>query len=199
MKYHANTHHPSNTIALHNFRGGYCGVSNVEDDKTNICYLVHRDFLRSAGSPEVLEKKVLFKNPLLKELFTSSDFLFEQPETISEISFVTKEPIWKHIFMVGDSAGMIAPLCGNGMAMAIHSAKILTDILINEPDENRDHIENKYSHEWKIQFAKRLKFGRLVQNKLFGSHWSSNLSMHIAVDFPSIAKWIIRNTHGKPF
>jgi 2-polyprenyl-6-methoxyphenol hydroxylase-like FAD-dependent oxidoreductase len=27
--------------------------------------------------------------------------------------------------MIGDTAGLIHPLCGNGMAMAIHSAKWL--------------------------------------------------------------------------
>jgi hypothetical protein len=27
--------------------------------------------------------------------------------------------------MIGDTAGLIHPLCGNGMAMAIHSAKIV--------------------------------------------------------------------------
>jgi flavin-dependent dehydrogenase len=26
--------------------------------------------------------------------------------------------------MIGDTAGLITPLCGNGMAMAIHGAKL---------------------------------------------------------------------------
>ena len=29
----------NDVVALHNFKGGYCGVSKVEDDKINICYL----------------------------------------------------------------------------------------------------------------------------------------------------------------
>jgi flavin-dependent dehydrogenase len=29
------------------------------------------------------------------------------------------------MLMIGDTAGLIHPLCGNGMAMAIHSAKLL--------------------------------------------------------------------------
>ena len=46
VKYHVRTQHPSNLIALHNFRGGYCGISNIEDGKTNLCYLTHRDNLK---------------------------------------------------------------------------------------------------------------------------------------------------------
>ncbi|HET9055112.1 MAG TPA: NAD(P)-binding protein, partial [Cyclobacteriaceae bacterium] len=120
IKYHAKTKHPDAVIALHNFRGGYCGVSNVEDGKTNICYLVHRDKLKQAGSIDALEEKVLFENPHLKKIFTEAEFLFQKPEVINEISFETKEPVFNHILMAGDAAGMIAPLCGNGMAMAIH-------------------------------------------------------------------------------
>ena len=43
--------------------------------------------------------------------------------------------------MAGDAAGMITPLCGNGMAMAIHSAKILTDLIIEHGNAK------SFSHE----------------------------------------------------
>ena len=43
VKYHIKTDHPPDLIALHNFNGGYCGISNVEEGKTNLCYLTHRE------------------------------------------------------------------------------------------------------------------------------------------------------------
>jgi flavin-dependent dehydrogenase len=39
--------------------------------------------------------------------------------------FQQKKKLENHILMIGDTAGLIHPLCGNGMAMAIHSAKIV--------------------------------------------------------------------------
>ena len=42
-------------------------------------------------------------------------------------SFAPKKPVEEHILMSGDAAGLITPLCGNGMAMAIRSAKILSE------------------------------------------------------------------------
>ena len=130
VKYHIKTDHPDDLIALHNFDGGYCGISNVEEGKTNLCYLTHRENVRRFKSIKEMEEAILFKNPFLKNIFTNSQFLFDKPETINEISFETKLPVEAHILMTGDAAGMITPLCGNGMAMAIHSAKIVSDLLV---------------------------------------------------------------------
>lgn len=199
VKYHVRTDHPANRIGLHNFRGGYCGVSNVEDGKTNICYLTHRDPLKKLGSIEALEKHIVFENPLLKELFCNAEFLFDKPEVINEISFETKEPVWNHIFMAGDAAGMITPLCGNGMAMAIHSAKIVTDLLIEHQGRSRDELENAYTRAWRRAFSTRLWFGRQIQHKLFGTEWGSNLGVTLAVHSKFIANSLIKVTHGKPF
>lgn len=199
VKYHAKTNHSPHLIALHNFNGGYCGVSNVEAGKTNICYLVKRDLLKQAGSIDSLEKNVLFENPQLKKLFTEADFLFQKPEVINEISFETKEPVYNHIFMAGDAAGMIAPLCGNGMAMAIHSAKILSDLIIENKNLSLDELEKLYSNIWRKTFSKRLWVGRQIQNKLFGPAWGSNLAINLAINSKFITNAIIKLTHGTVF
>ena len=129
VKYHLKTDFPKDLIALHNFESGYCGVSAIEDGRYNMCYLGNREMLRKHGSIETMESKVLRKNPYLNELIENSDFLFDKPEVINEFSFAPKAPIENHIFMIGDAAGLITPLCGNGMAMAIHSAKIVADLI----------------------------------------------------------------------
>jgi flavin-dependent dehydrogenase len=202
VKYHLRTSHPPNLIALHNFRGGYCGICNIEDGKTNLCYLTHRDHVKKFKSIREMEENVLFENPHLKNIFKNSEFLFEKPEIINEISFETKEPVWNHILMTGDAAGMITPLCGNGMAMAIHSAKILSELIkkhIEMKNFNRHQLEKEYTQTWNKTFARRLWIGRQLQNKLFGSEFTSNLAVNLAVYSKPIARAIIKNTHGKSF
>lgn len=202
VKYHIRTQHPANLIALHNFRGGYCGISNVEEGKTNLCYLTHRNNVRKFKNIREMEESILFENPFLKNIFTSSEFLFEKPEVINEISFETKEPVWNRILMVGDAAGMIAPLCGNGMAMAIHSAKIVSELVqthLQKGNLNRERLEAEYAHTWNHFFRSRLWFGRQIQNKLFGSAFTSNLAVNLAISSKTIANTIIKNTHGQPF
>jgi menaquinone-9 beta-reductase len=200
IKYHIRTDHPNDLISLHNFEGGYCGISNVENKISNLCYLVHRDQLRRCGSVEALEQTVLFKNPLLKYIFAESEFIFEKPEVINEISFASKSPVENGILMAGDAAGMITPLCGNGMAMAIHSAKILCDYVEMFCNEkiSRAVMEKMYTAEWLKTFSHRLWKGRRIQN-LFGNRFVSNLSVNLALYSKPVARSLIRNTHGEVF
>lgn len=202
VKYHIRLKSfPAGLIALHNFNHGYCGISRVENDIVNLCYLAHRDALKVSGNIRAMEEAVLFQNPFLKKIFEEAEFLFERPETINEISFETKSPVHDHVLMAGDAAGMITPLCGNGMAMAIHSAKILSEhVLLFCQDENnsREQLERNYSKAWTKLFARRLWAGRHIQ-RLFGDAWASNLAVNLARNVRPVAKYLMTQTHGVPF
>ncbi len=85
VKYHVNlSGFPDDLIALHNFKNGYCGISRVEDDRINLCYLTHRNNLKQYGNIGDMESQVLYQNPMLRELFTTATFLFEKPEVIRD-------------------------------------------------------------------------------------------------------------------
>jgi flavin-dependent dehydrogenase len=200
IKYHIRTQHPNHVIALHNFKDGYCGISNIEEGKSTLCYLTHRNNVRQFKSIAEMERQVLFKNPYLKKMFSESEFLYEKPETINEISFETKGPIEQHLLMSGDAAGMITPLCGNGMALAIHSAKVVSEMVHQflQGAINRSQLENQYAQQWRALFAKRLWAGRQIQN-LFGSEWASNIAVNLARYTPSIAQFLVKQTHGDEF
>ena len=201
IKYHIQTDHPNDLIALHNFSGGYLGISNIEDGKTNMCYLVSRNVLKQYGTISSMEEHVLFKNLLIKAIYKNAVFLFEKPEVINEVSFASKEPVFNHLLMVGDAAGMITPLCGNGMAMAIHAAKLAADLVLQYLSEgrSREWLEKSYERAWKKNFAGRLRYGRWVQHYLFGSSLSSDLAVKLAIHLRPVARMMIRQSHGQPF
>jgi len=199
VKYHIKTDFPRNKIALHNFKNGYCGISAIEDNKYCFCYLTETSNLKKYGTIEEMEEAVLFKNPHLKYIFKNSTFLFEKPEVINEISFDKKTTVEQNIFMSGDTAGMIAPLCGNGMSMAIHSAKLLSEcILKNHIHQNFsiDKIHQEYSLLWNKQFSNRLFIGRQIQS-LFGNEIMTEAVIRTLKLTPPIMKWLIKQTHGK--
>jgi flavin-dependent dehydrogenase len=200
VKYHARTNYPDDLISLHNFEGGYCGVSKVDGGITNLCYLTHRDNLKQAGDIRAMEKAVLFRNPLIRNIFMEADFIFEKPEVINEISFATKGAVENHILMAGDAAGMITPVCGNGMAIAIHSGKILAGFVkaFCQGKIERVALEDGYRAAWKNQFRTRLWFGRNVQ-RLFGNVRFSSAAVQMARFWSPLARFIINKTHGQPF
>lgn len=192
---------PNNLIALHNFQDGYCGISRIEKDTVNLCYLTHRNNVKKFGSIKAMEEAVLFRNPFIRKIFDDAEFLFQKPETINEISFETKSPLEHHILMAGDAAGMITPLCGNGMAMAIHGAKILSEHVLRhctDPHYTQTQMERDYADAWKKQFAARLWAGRHIQ-RLFGKVSTSNLAVQLASHAAPVARLLMKRTHGKPF
>ena len=201
VKYHIKTNLPPDLIALHNFRGGYCGIVKVEGETFNLCYLSRRENLKISGSITQMEQQILSQNPYLQTLFKESEFLFGKPLVINEVSFAPKNAVEDHILMSGDSAGSITPLCGNGMAMAIHSAKILSQLILRYYDPkgfSRNQLESEYAREWSSKFARRLWVGRATQN-LFGSPWASNLGVGLFKYMKPMAHKLVKQTHGGPF
>jgi len=201
VKYHIHCDLPADTIALHNFAGGYCGISKIEDDKYNLCYLSRRAPLKHYGDISTMEQEVLMKNPHLKSLFTNSQFIFKKPLVINEISFSKKQTVEDHVLMSGDSAGLITPLCGNGMAMAIHSAKMLSEMIIDwfrALNPTRESLEMSYKKSWQRIFAPRLWVGRNTQY-LFGQPMMSSMAVQLMRNASWLSSRIIGKTHGRPF
>ncbi len=198
VKAHYEYDFPSDTVALHNFEGGYCGLSQIETGAVNACYLATYKSFKRFGNIEVFQNEVLSQNPHLSTFFDRAKLLFEKPLTISQISFEKKQPVEEHIFMIGDSAGLIHPLCGNGMAMAIHSAKLFCELFLKAletPQVDRETLEMGYRLAWEETFTKRLQMGRRIQNLLLHPA-TANLGLKIAQAFPSLVPKIIKKTHG---
>ena len=200
VKYHIEYDFPRDLIALHNFKDGYAGISAIEEGRHCFCYLTTRQNLKQHGSIGQMEQAVLSRNPHLQHIFQAAAFVYKQPEVINEVSFATKTSVENHMLMCGDAAGMITPLCGNGMAMAIHSGKIAAEQVLHyfRNGHNRQQLEAAYSHCWKKAFAKRLTVGRTVQ-QLFGSTILSEVAVGALRHMPPATQLIMRLTHGQPF
>jgi flavin-dependent dehydrogenase len=201
VKYHIQTDWPKNIIGLHNFSNGYCGISKIEENNYCLCFMTKADNLRkSFNNIDQLQNEILCRNPHLSKIFSNSDFSSEFPVTISQISFQKKTQVENHVLMIGDAGGMITPLCGNGMSIALHTAKIAAaladDFLCGRI--SRDQLENFYKSQWTHHFSKRLRSGRILQ-QFFGSDRLSNLFVSTFRKFPFLSKPIIKMTHGKPF
>lgn len=200
VKYHLRYDMPRDLIALHNFADGYAGISAIEDGRYCFCYLTTRDNLRRHGTIPAMEQAVLQQNPHLRRIFAEAEFLYEQPEVINEISFATKTCVENHILLCGDAAGMITPLCGNGMAMAIHGGKLAAEQVVrySQGHCDRQGMEDGYTRAWQQQFAQRLQVGRTVQ-RLFGHPLLSEVAVGTLRHLPAGVRLIMRQTHGQPF
>ena len=200
VKIHVKGNFKEDLVALHNFKGGYCGVSKVENNAINLCYITNYATFKQYKNIEDFQEQVVFKNNYLKEIFHSSEALFEKPLSISQISFETKKPVENHILMCGDSAGMIHPLCGNGMSMAIQSAQLASKLILNYFNgeiETRKELEKQYIRQWNRKFSLRLKAGHFIA-MLFRKNTIASVLLQILKKLPFLLPIIIKQTHGKP-
>ncbi|WP_091141057.1 NAD(P)/FAD-dependent oxidoreductase [Flavobacterium caeni] len=186
-------------VGLHNFTGGYCGVSKVENNRINICYLADFATFKQYRNIEEYQQNVLYRNPVLQSIFEEATPVFDKPMTISQISFDKKPCVENHILMIGDTAGLIHPLCGNGMAMAIHSAKIASEHVVRYMNNEitRTQMEHGYNQTWNRLFKSRMQAGRWLGH-LFQRQKTSEWALRLVAFFPSLFPKIIRLTHGKP-
>ena len=199
VKAHYQLEFADDLVGLHHFKGGYCGVSKIENNLVNICYLSNYETFKKYKNIEDYQENVVCENPNLKKIFENATIKFEKPLTISQISFDKKNSVENNMLMIGDSAGLIHPLCGNGMAMAIHSAKLASEIVLDFLDSkiSRVEMEDNYRKKWNFNFKKRLATGRLL-GKLLEKEKLSQLVLKFLLIFPSALSIIINKTHGKP-
>ena len=192
--------HPRHTISLHNFADGYAGISAIEEDKLCFCYLTTRRNLKAHGTVAAMEAAVLARNPHLRRILREAEFLYPQPEVINEISFAPKQCVEDHVLMCGDAAGLITPLCGNGMAMAMHGAQLATAHVHEflRGQASRAALETNYARAWRTEFAQRLQVGRAVQ-RLFGRPQLSELVIGALRHWPCAVRALMKRTHGQPF
>lgn len=201
VKYHVVHDMPRDLIALHNFSNGYCGMSAVEDGTYCLCYLTTAENLRRSGnSIREMEKRILMRNPFLEEVFRNARFVREQPVTISQVGFQRKGPVSRHILYVGDAAGMITPLCGNGMSMALHGSLMAAQRIAAflEGRISREEMEKGYARDWSGGFDLRLKTGRSL-HALFGRDRLTSWTLRLLKPLPPVTRALVSLTHGKPF
>lgn len=163
VKYHLKGNFDANQIALHSFEGGYCGMSKIEKETFCLCYLADSKILKSFnGNIKEMEKHFLMANVYLKEVFSTAEFIWDKPLTISNVSLEPKSVFEEGVLFIGDAAGGISPLSGNGMSIAAASADILAKIIME--DNQPSTIAHLYRKSWDTHFANKTKWVKILNS-----------------------------------
>lgn len=201
VKYHVQVPFNKSSIELHNFKDGYCGISMVGENTCCMCYLTTVDNLKMHGNDvKQMEKEVLMKNPRLAYYFSHAKFLYDKPLVISQIGFQKKSCYANDVFLLGDAAGAIAPLCGNGMSMAMRASFLLAKHIPQYLDQEitKEVLIQNYTSDWNKHFSTRIKAGYYLQ-KLFGKRLTTLLALKLMKNNPNLLRKIISLTHGEKF
>ena len=144
------------TIELYSFERGYLGVSAVENGVTNICGLVHASRLAGhKGRWETFIDEIRREEPRLDAMYAryqpaQETFLSSEP-----VIFRARSPVEGGIFMIGDASGIVDPLTGSGMAMAIQSALLAAPCIV----EGQTDLYRQRHYEF---FTSRIRWSRRI-------------------------------------
>ncbi|HEY6139668.1 MAG TPA: NAD(P)/FAD-dependent oxidoreductase [Thermoanaerobaculia bacterium] len=151
----------TSVIELHSFRRGYLGVAAVENGITNICGLVHASRLaHHKGRWDAFVEEIRAEEPALETMYAryapaQDGFLSSEP-----VIFRARSAVEHGIFMIGDASGIVDPLTGNGMAMAIQSALVAAPFIVEALRGDRARAEDGYRRQHHEFFAKRIHWSR---------------------------------------
>jgi menaquinone-9 beta-reductase len=183
-------------LELHAFDGGYCGLSQIETGQVNLCWIGHQRVLRNTGADTSLPA-ALWQNPVLADRLKVLQ-LDAPGHRLSNISLAMKGNFEGDICFIGDTAGMIPPMCGDGMAMALRTAEIAVPLV----DEYLRSIltitsfKQKYRRAWRSEFQLRLKLGGML-HQCFVQPPIADVTTAFCQTFPIVGDWMIRKTRGE--
>jgi len=180
------------TCEIYVFRGGYGGLSRVENDLTNFCFLIRADVVRefSSDARQIIEN-VIFQNrrarAALENAVPVGDWLAVSVDGFGEKNL---NPAL-NLFSVGDAGAFIDPFTGSGMLMAFEGAEILAEAIIENSSTVRIAEEYKTAHARK--FRRRLFVCSLMRRAASSPTLAENLISLLSIgDLPR--KLLARST-----
>jgi flavin-dependent dehydrogenase len=187
---------PADLVELHAWRGGYCGISQIENGLANVCLLARYDSL-NGRSPQEFWKWSLHHLPHLRARLENAEMQMPWLAT-SNISFGGSTPSAGSALHCGDAAGFIHPLAGDGMAMAARGGELAAAIT---SAQLRGEISEKVAREiyekaWRREFSPRLKWSGIFQNLLIDSQLIAPALIGLSC-FPLLGEHAVRATRGR--
>ncbi len=118
-------------VELHLFAGGYAGLEPVEGGLANLCLVVRRSVLAAVGGDwDRLLMRIRAQCPHLETRLVGAAALAPKPLAIAAIPYgyvrVGSDGLWR----LGDQAAVIPSFAGEGMAIALHSAKLAAEFAL---------------------------------------------------------------------
>ena len=154
-----NTHVAPNTCEIYFYPEGYGGLSSVEGDISNLCFIISAEQVkRHSSNPELVMREMVMKNQ-------RAAYTLEHAEPQSEWLSASWERFGRQqpspangLLAIGDSAAFIDPFTGSGMLMAFESGELAADVIVRQRDKSATHeVCAIYAAEYAQKFDSRLR------------------------------------------
>lgn len=188
----------SEEIIIYTNQGFYCGMNRVNENEMTVCFLEDRETSKIPPREKLVD--MIKSNKQFNKVFSTEALQYIRSVNIygtGNIYFGKRKLIENGIIMIGDSARVISPLAGDGIGMAMESAKLLSEIISrNTIDEShRKKLYLDYVNNFDTAFTKRLKTAGIIQKFILGTIFRK-IGFGIANKYPAILPSLIKFTRS---
>jgi flavin-dependent dehydrogenase len=155
------------------YRGGYGGLSSIENGLSNLCFIASARAVRECGADaERVMREVVCQN-------RRAAYALEHARAGTPWLAVALEGFGRHtvtpaigLLSIGDAASFIDPFTGSGMLMALESGELAAGVISDHMPAIRlgaelVDLETRYRAAYKTKFHSRLRVCSLIRRAAF--------------------------------
>jgi flavin-dependent dehydrogenase len=115
--------------------------------------------------------------------------------SIAQVPFGPKRPVVAEVLMAGDAAGLITPLAGDGIAMALRGGQMAARRVLAYLAGEQTAVElcRGYARDWRGQFGRRVRLGRLLQVFMLRPRLLG-LGLRLLKSAPAMGDYVVTHT-----
>jgi flavin-dependent dehydrogenase len=185
------------------YRGGYGGLSSIENGLSNLCFIVNsRDVRDCQSNANRVVREVVCRNQraeqTLSQAVLESDWLAVSLEGFGRHS---PTPI-DGLLTIGDAASFIDPFTGSGMLMALESGELVANTIAPHLSElQKPQMLRQLSQEYRVayerQFNSRLRLCSLIRRAAFAPG-VADFAIRLFGASDGLRKRVARATRSQP-
>jgi menaquinone-9 beta-reductase len=185
------------------YRGGYGGLSSIENGLSNLCFIASARAVRECGAdPQRVMREVVCQNR--RAAFTLTPARTCTPWLAVSLEGFGRQPVTPRagLLAIGDAASFIDPFTGSGMLMALESGELAARVIGDRLDSIRaglgtNELEKNYGTEYQTKFHSRLRVCSLMRRAAF-IPGLAQLAIRIFATSDRLRHCVSRATRGGP-
>lgn len=171
------------SVELFLFDRGYAGLEPVEDGRANLCLLVRCDRLAElGGSWDALLTAIRAELPLLDRRLDGARPCWQPAVAVGAIPFghLRRDgpPPWR----LGDQAAVVPPFTGDGISVALHSARRAAEMFL------AGCTADEYHRQLAVDLSPSMQRAMTLSRLLVGSHGQRLLAEAVTL-VPRLITW----------
>jgi flavin-dependent dehydrogenase len=155
------------------YRGGYGGLSSIENGLSNLCFIASaRDVRASGADAGRVMRDVVCQNK--RAAFTLEHARLHSPWLAVSLEGFGRGPVapMSGLLAIGDAASFIDPFTGSGMLIALESGELAAVTIaefLDQPRElsNLNELRTDYSSRYHKMFDSRLRLSAILRRAAF--------------------------------